>query len=64
MLFSPDTIDLSVLPDRKLSLDGDGVMGDDPREASPDRGQKQLEVVLQAAIPKVNALLADRKRLQ
>ena len=64
MLFSPDTIDLSALPDRKLSLDGDGVMGDDPREASPERGQRQLEVVLQAAIPKVNALLADRKRLQ
>jgi len=64
MLFSPDTIDLSALPDRKLSLDGDGVMGDDPREASPERGQRQLEVVLQAAIPKVNALLADRKRMQ
>lgn len=64
MLFSPETIDLSALPERKLTLDGDGVMGDDPREASPDRGQKQLEVVLQAAIPKVNALLAERKGLR
>lgn len=59
MLFAPGSVDLSALPDRPLTLDGDGVMGDDPREASAERGQEQLDSVLEAGVPKVKALLAE-----
>jgi creatinine amidohydrolase/Fe(II)-dependent formamide hydrolase-like protein len=59
MFFDPDSIDLDALPDRPLTLDGDGVMGDDPREASVERGERQLKVVLENTVSKVNALLAE-----
>ncbi len=59
MLFVPGSVDLEALPERPLTLDGDGVMGEDPREASVERGQRQLKVVLENAIPMVEALLAN-----
>ncbi len=64
MLFAPGSVDLAALPDRSLTLDGDGVMGEDPRDASAERGQRQLEVVLQSAVPKVKSLLAERNSTQ
>jgi len=57
MLFDRESVNLEALPDRALSLDGDGIMGEDPREASVERGKQQLKVVLENAIPKVEALL-------
>ncbi len=57
MLFAPESVDLKSLPDRELTLDGDGVMGEDPREASAERGQRQLAVILENAVPMVNELL-------
>ena len=59
MFFDPSSVDLDALPDRPLTLDGDGVMGDDPREASVERGKQQLKVVLENAVPKVKALLGE-----
>lgn len=61
MFFDPKSIVLDSLPDRPLTLDGDGVMGDDPRKASVERGELQLKVVLQNAVPKVQALLEEIK---
>ncbi len=63
MLFAPDSVDLAALPDRSLTLDGDGVMGEDPREASAERGERQLQVVLENAVPKVKTLVAKRNNL-
>ena len=58
MHFAPGSVDLDALPDRKLTLDGDGIMGEDPREGSAQRGREQLEVVLRTGVPKVKALMA------
>jgi len=49
MHFAPGSVDFSGLPDRPLTLDGDGVTGDDPREATPERGAAQTAVVVEAA---------------
>lgn len=59
MLFAPGSVKFDALPDRPLTLDGDGVMGDDPREASAERGREQLESVLAAGKAKIEALFAD-----
>lgn len=59
MHFVPGSVDLDALPDRALSLDGDGIMGEDPRLASPQRGEEQLKVVLRAGVPRLEALLAE-----
>lgn len=60
MLFAAGSVVLDALPDRALTLDGDGVMGDDPREASAARGREQLDSVLAAGVPKIKALLDER----
>lgn len=57
MYFAPGSVELDALPKRELTLDGDGVMGDDPREASAERGQRQLASVLANGVPKVKTLL-------
>lgn len=60
MLFHPDTVDLSMLPaDRVTMLDEDGVAGEDPRLASMDYGQAQLDAFVAACVPTINALLKD-----
>ncbi|MBZ0294596.1 MAG: creatininase family protein [Anaerolineae bacterium] len=58
MLYYPDSVDLSLLPaDRRTTLDDDGVMGLDPREASAEHGQEELEVLVQNTVPKIRQLL-------
>ncbi len=59
MLFAPGSVDLAALPDREVTLDGDGIMGEDPREASAERGERQLAVVLENAVPRIKALLSE-----
>jgi len=58
MHFLPQTVDLAALPSLadQAKLDGraDGVSGPDPRsEASPDRGRRQLELLLTRAVPQI-----------
>mgnify|MGYP000082528186 CR=1 FL=1 len=57
MHFAPGSVDLSALPDRELSLDEDGLTGEDPRRASGERGRQQLECVLERASARMEALI-------
>lgn len=59
MLFAPGSVDFSGMPDGPVTLDDHGVTGDDPREASVERGQRQLEAVLASGVPQVKAWLAE-----
>lgn len=59
MHFAPGSVDLAALPDRALTLDGDGVMGSDPREASAGRGARQCEVVVQNAVRRMKDILLE-----
>ena len=53
LLFDPSNVDLESLPDRPLTLDGDGVMGEDPRDASEERGRRQLAIAVDAAVAQI-----------
>lgn len=59
MLFRPGSVDTDRLPDREVTLDRDGIMGEDPREASLDRGVRQLEVVVNNATARMRTILED-----
>jgi creatinine amidohydrolase len=59
LLFQPDMVDLSTLPDRETTLDDDGVWGEDPRKASAEEGQRMLEVLLRNALPRILKLLEE-----
>lgn len=59
MLFEPGSVDFSGLPEGSLTLDQHGVTGDDPREASAERGQRQLDVVLKNGVPQVRDWLRN-----
>lgn len=59
MHFVPGSVDPGRLPDRALSLDMDGITGEDPRLATAERGARQLEQVLALAIPELDRLLAE-----
>jgi creatinine amidohydrolase len=59
MHFVPGSVDLDALPQRPVTLDGDGIMGEDPRDASPERGARQLEVVVTNACERLNQILMD-----
>ncbi|MCB1123552.1 MAG: creatininase family protein [Verrucomicrobiae bacterium] len=59
MHFVPGSVDTKVLPDRPLTLDGDGVMGEDPRQASAERGAEQLRVVLKNAVKRMDEILKE-----
>jgi creatinine amidohydrolase len=59
MHFAPGSVDLGALPDRNVTLDGDGIMGDDPREASAERGARQQEVVVRNASERMNRILLE-----
>lgn len=59
MLFVDGSVKLDALPDRPLTLDGDGVMGEDPRQASAERGRDQLAGLLKNAVPQVQSLLRE-----
>ena len=56
MHFAPDSVDLSALPDRAVTLDEDGITGEDPRQASAARGARQLEVVLENALARLREI--------
>ena len=59
MYFAPGSVHLDRLPDRPVTLDDDGITGDDPREASADRGERQLAVVLQNAAARMEEILKE-----
>ncbi len=59
MYFAHGSVDLDALPDRLLSLDEDGIMGEDPREASASRGKAQLNSIIAAAVPQIQFILAE-----
>ena len=63
LLFDPENVDTESLPNRPLTLDGDGVMGEDPREASAERGRRQLDVILKNAVPLVEGLLEKSRNV-
>jgi creatinine amidohydrolase len=58
MHFAGSTVDLSALPDdRVTTLDDDGVWGDDPREASGDAGAQMTADFVERAAGRVRELL-------
>lgn len=61
LLFKPELVDLSKLPDRETTLDDDGVWGEDPRKASAEEGQQMLDIFLQNTLPKIKMLLEGTK---
>ncbi|MCH2615091.1 MAG: creatininase family protein [Opitutales bacterium] len=61
LLFDSSNVDLTSLPDRALTLDGDGVMGEDPRDASEERGRNQLAIAVDAAVAQIEAIRSKDK---
>ena len=59
MLFAEGSVDGSRLPDRAVTLDDDGITGEDPREATAERGAAQLEMVLRNAQARMAGILKD-----
>ncbi|MDQ8187669.1 creatininase family protein [Pelagicoccus sp. SDUM812002] len=59
MYFRPGSVETANLPDRKVTLDDDGITGEDPREASEERGAKQLALLLGNAVPLVNKWIEE-----
>ena len=59
LLFQPEMVDFSTLPDRETTLDDDGVWGEDPRKASTEEGRQMLEIFLQNALPGIKKLLEE-----
>ncbi len=57
MYFEEELVDLKKLPhDRQTTLEEDGVMGRDPREATKAGGKEQLEALLKNARGKISEL--------
>lgn len=59
LLFHPEMVDFSTLPDRETTLDDDGVWGEDPRKASTQEGRQMLEIFLQNTLPRIKKLLKE-----
>lgn len=59
MHFAPGSVDLEALPDRPVTLDDDGITGQDPREASAERGARQLAVVVEAASTRIAEIVGE-----
>ncbi len=58
LLMYPQTVDLSALPaDRQTTLDTDGVMGEDPRQATAEHGQAELDMLLDNTVIHIQNLL-------
>lgn len=57
MYFQPGSVKLSELPDRPVTLDDDGITGEDPRKASEGRGREQLDILLRNALPVIDQLM-------
>ena len=60
LYFDPASVDLAALPDRPVTLDDDGITGDDPREASEERGARQLAEVLKNATARMAEIMKER----
>ena len=59
LAFQPRTVDLSLLPaGRAATLDDDGVLGDDPRQATAEQGERIVEAFLDFMVPRVRDLMA------
>lgn len=59
LLFHPEMVDISTLPERETTLDDDGVWGEDPRNASAEEGGQMLAAFLQNAVPRIMRLLEE-----
>ena len=58
LLFDPALVNLAALPaGRRPTLDGDGVWGEDPRDASADEGRRMLDLFVDRLAPRIRALL-------
>ena len=57
MRFFPELVDLSKLPERPLSVEQDGIGGEDPRAASPEKGEEYARVIVEWAVERISALL-------
>jgi creatinine amidohydrolase/Fe(II)-dependent formamide hydrolase-like protein len=61
MVFDPEPVDLLRVPgDRAPTLDDDGVLGDDPKNATHEEGRKMVETFLEAALPRIESMLKER----
>jgi len=58
MHFVPGSVDFGALPERPVTLDEDGITGEDPRQASAERGRDQLEVVVRGGVERMQSILA------
>jgi len=59
--FHPELVDISRLPDRELTVEEDGILGTDPREATPEWGRDALNVFVKNAAPRVRDLLKQAR---
>lgn len=59
LLFEPGSVDFSTQPDRPLTLEADGLTGEDPRRATAGRGARQLALTVERAAARVRTLLGS-----
>lgn len=57
MRFFPHLVDLSQLPQGSLSVERDGIGGEDPRSASTEKGEEYAKVIVEWATERISALL-------
>ena len=57
LYFDGGNVDLGALPDRPVSLDEDGITGEDPRVATAERGAQQVALVVSRASERLRAHL-------
>lgn len=60
MHLAPGSVDLDALPPRLVTLDTDGITGEDPREASEERGAEQLKIVVSRGVRRMKSILKER----
>lgn len=57
MFFRPDLVDLSLLPkDRAITIEEDGIGGDDPRNATADEGERIANLIVEELTRQVEQL--------
>lgn len=57
MSFRPDLVDLSLLPkDRAITIEEDGIGGDDPRNATADEGERIANLIVEELTRQVEQL--------
>lgn len=58
LYLQPELVDLSRLDeDREITLDSDGIMGGDPRKATPQIGRQQMQRIFENTLPKIQQML-------